>query len=98
MTSVDLDLVTVIDSPVALNNLTKRAGVQPDNWNINANKQPIRAIQRMRPNEKELSHRWRERALLRSLLLKSCENYSLRRPAVSWSDWLGVGRTGTILR
>ena len=46
------DLLTVIDSPVALNSLTKRVGVQPDNWSINANKQPTRAIQRMRPNEK----------------------------------------------
>src|SRR5206468_9269460 len=43
-----------------------------------------------RPNETELSHRWRKRALLRSLELKSCENYSSERPAVGWSDWLGL--------
>src|ERR1043165_114440 len=42
----------------------------------------------MGPNETELSHRWRERALLRSLELKSCESYSSERPAVGWSDWL----------
>jgi hypothetical protein len=48
-----------------LNNLTKRAGVQPDNWNINANKQLTRAIRRMRPNETELSRGERERAWLR---------------------------------
>jgi hypothetical protein len=65
MTSVERDLLTAIDSPVALNNLTKRAGVQPDNWNINANKQLTRAIRRMRPNETELSRGERERAWLR---------------------------------
>src|SRR5438105_663883 len=43
----------------------------------------------MRPNETELSHRWRKRALLRSLMLKSCKSYSSERPAVGWSDWLG---------
>src|SRR5207302_8453526 len=29
---------------------------------------------RKRPNENKLSHRWRERALLRGLLLRSCES------------------------
>jgi len=43
----------------------------------------------MWPNETELSHRWRERALLRILMLKSCKIYSLERPAVGWSCWLG---------
>jgi hypothetical protein len=28
----------------------------------------------MTSNEKKLSHRWRERALLQSLMLKSCKN------------------------
>src|SRR5947207_14320313 len=42
------------------------------------------------PNEKELSHRWRHRALVRSLTLKSCESYSLERPAVGCSDLLDV--------
>src|SRR5437764_5992660 len=39
----------------------------------------------IRPNEKELSHRWRQRALLRYLKSKSCENYSSERPAIGWS-------------
>src|SRR6266436_9491519 len=43
-----------------------------------------------RPNETELSHRWRQRALLRSLILKSSKSYSSGRPAVGWSDWLGL--------
>jgi hypothetical protein len=42
------------------------------------------------PNETELSYRWRQRALLRSFVLKSFESYSLERPAVGWSDWLGL--------
>src|SRR6266487_3837018 len=41
-------------------------------------------------NEKELSHRWRKRALLRSLISKSSKSYSSERPAVGWSDWLGL--------
>src|SRR5438094_592044 len=41
-----------------------------------------------RSNETELSHRWRERALLRVLVLKSSESYSSERPAVGCSDWL----------
>jgi hypothetical protein len=40
----------------------------------------------------ELSHRWRKRALRWGLILKSCESYSSERPAVGWSDWLGVLR------
>jgi len=43
-----------------------------------------------RPNEKKLSHRWRKRALLRSLVLKAYESYLPERPAVGWSDWLGL--------
>src|SRR5947207_1193657 len=39
-------------------------------------------------NENKLSHRWRRRALLRILMLKSSENYSSERPAVGWSVWL----------
>ena len=42
------------------------------------------------PNEKELSRRWRQRALLRSLISKSSKSYSSERPAVGWSDWLGL--------
>src|SRR5215211_2825603 len=42
----------------------------------------------MRSNENKLSHRWRERAWLRSLILKSYKSYSSERPAVGWSDWL----------
>src|SRR5438445_5006330 len=38
-----------------------------------------------RPNETKISHRWRQRALLRYLKSKSCENYSSERPAVGWS-------------
>src|SRR5258707_3435763 len=45
-----------------------------------------------RPNEMELSHRWRKRALPRSLVLKSSKSYSSERPAVGWSDWLGLWR------
>jgi hypothetical protein len=41
------------------------------------------------PNETELSHRWRNRGLLRSSVWKSCESYSSERPAVGWSDWSG---------
>src|SRR5260370_21999924 len=44
----------------------------------------------MGPNETELSHRWRGQALLRSLVLKSCESYSSERPAVGCSVWLGL--------
>src|SRR5204862_5204883 len=39
-----------------------------------------------RSNETELSHRWRQRALLRNLMLKSCESYLSERPAVGCSD------------
>jgi len=42
------------------------------------------------PNENKLSHRWRDRTSLQSLVLKSCESYSSERPAVGWSDWLGL--------
>src|ERR1051325_2133101 len=34
-------------------------------------------------NENKLSHSWRERALLRSLMSKSSKNYSSERPAVA---------------
>src|SRR5437588_12037075 len=44
-------------------------------------------------NEKELSHRWRKRASLQGLALKSYKGYSSERPAVGWSDWLD--RTAT---
>jgi hypothetical protein len=43
-----------------------------------------------RPNEKKLSHRWRDRALPRSLILKSFESYSSGPPAVGCSDWLDL--------
>ena len=43
-----------------------------------------------RSNEKELSHHWRERALLRSLMVKPCESLTSERPAVGWSAWLGI--------
>src|SRR5438094_370258 len=46
-----------------------------------------------RSNEKELSHRWRKRALLRSLISKASKSYSSERPAVGWSDWLGPVRS-----
>ena len=39
-------------------------------------------------NENKLSHRWRERALLRSLVLKSLRSYSSERPAVGFIDLL----------
>ena len=39
---------------------------------------------------KKLSHCWRERDLLRSLMLKSFESYLSERPAVGSSDWLAV--------
>jgi hypothetical protein len=37
----------------------------------------------------ELSYRWRQRALLTSTLCFINSSWSSRRPAVSWSDWLG---------
>src|SRR5206468_3209101 len=42
------------------------------------------------PNETELSRRWRKRALLQSLMLKSCKSYSSELPAVDCSDWLDL--------
>ena len=44
-----------------------------------------------RPNETELSRRWRRRARLRSLILKSLKSHSSERPAVGWSGWLDFG-------
>jgi hypothetical protein len=56
----------------------------------NATATKMRSNGRTRSNENKLSHRWRERALLRSLMLKSCESYSSERPEVGWSAWLGL--------
>ena len=41
-------------------------------------------------NENKISHRWRGRAWIAMEVLKSCESYASERPAVGWSDWLGL--------
>src|SRR5882724_5916879 len=46
------------------------------------------AVWHHRPNETELSHRWRERALLRILVLKSSKSYPSERPAVRCHEGL----------
>jgi hypothetical protein len=75
---------------------------QPSNVSVNASSPEIQGRstdanklimwgeREMSSNETELSHRWRERALPQSLMLKSYEKYSSERPTVGWSDWLGL--------